>query len=145
MGGGNRKKVVVIVNRRSYHICNEKMGNMTPEKYLSKRGKEYIKVLVGILKERNLDQNEFSIELSLLANEYAKYEEAAEIIREEGYYVENLKTKWKQIAPQVNVQKDAMSNILKLSPKFGMTPLDHSKLPKREEKKVSAGSLLGEN
>jgi P27 family predicted phage terminase small subunit len=100
---------------------------MTPEKYLSKLGLEYFKNIEEILKGRGMDREEFSIELSQLAKQYAMFHECVEEEKKKGKYVE-AKTGWQSEAPWVIRQDKALANINKLSPKFGLTPADYEKI-----------------
>ncbi len=103
------------------------MAEMTPQNYLNELGKEYFYRVAEILESRGMAKEEFSIELSMLCNEYAKYEMAVIKTNKEGEY-QTAKTGWLQIAPWITVQKEALATVQKLSPKYGMTPADFEKI-----------------
>lgn len=121
---------------------------MKPEKYLTRRGKQYFKAIEKILSEKGIADYSYSIKLSMLANELAKYEEchlkAAE--REQkgmpGFY--NL---YENGTVQVNafftIAKEAQSAIDKLSSKFGLTPLDFTKIKDITKAKETKDPLDG--
>lgn len=100
---------------------------MTPAKYLSKLAKEYFRTIEAILKERGDDREEFSMELSQLANEFSKYHMAVEDQNENGLYV-TFKTGHQQIGPWITIQKESRNVIDKLGSKFGLNPSDFEKL-----------------
>ena len=100
---------------------------MKPEPFLDSRGIKYFKQIAGVLKARGMDKDEYSLELSMLANEYVKYSDGAMQVTELGYYV-TAKSGWQQVAPWVTLQKEALSTIGKLSPKFGLTPADFERI-----------------
>ena len=116
---------------------------MKPQKYINKLGLEYFKVLSGILKKRGMDSQEYSIELTILANEYANYEEAQIECNKKGAYVV-YSSGAQQIAPWVTYKEKSISNILKLSPKFGLNPKDMEAIREfiQEEKEDKLGNLL---
>jgi phage terminase small subunit len=106
---------------------------MIPSSYLNKKGKGYFKTLEAILVEKGLAEDSFSIKLSMLANELAKYEEChLEALEREkkglpGFYNE-YENKTVQVNAFFTMAKEASSSIDKLSAKFGLTPLDQSKI-----------------
>lgn len=109
---------------------------MKPQSYLNDLAKSYFTVIAKILESRGMANDAFNIELSMLSNEYAKYESAVKEMNTKGYYTTS-KTGWEQISPCMTVQKNAIDTINKLSPKFGLTPADFEKIKdavKKEEK-----------
>jgi phage terminase small subunit len=106
---------------------------MKPSSYLNKKGLSYFKTLEAILKLKGLDDDSYSLKLSMLANELSKYEEchkeaeAREKAGLPGFYNE-----YENGTVQVNgfftMQKEAAAAIDRLSAKFGLTPLDQSKI-----------------
>jgi phage terminase small subunit len=104
---------------------------MRPEPFLNDKGKKYFIRLVKILESRGVTDESFSIELSILANEYSRYEEACILSKEI-----NPKTKepygWIQwfdngtsnVNGPESLRSKAMNEIKSLSPKFGLTPKD---------------------
>jgi P27 family predicted phage terminase small subunit len=96
---------------------------MKAEKYLSKLGNYYFDKFKLILESRGMAKDEYSTELTLLANEYANYEEAQRTISQDGPYV-TYATGAQQISPAVTFKEKSFANIIKLSAKFGMNPKD---------------------
>lgn len=113
---------------------------MKPQPYLDKLAQSYFKAIADILESRGMADNAFSIELSMLANEYSKYENAVKEMNVKGYYTKS-KTGWEQISPCMTVQNNAIQMINKLSPKFGLTPADFEKI-KDAAKKEEEGDEL---
>lgn len=112
---------------------------MKPSGYLNKKAKEYFTLFASILKDRGMDREEYSTELSMLANEYANYEEAQLEIENKGAYV-RYASGAQQIAPWVTNKEKSVSNILKLSPKFGLNPVDFEKIKSSVKEKVKRPS-----
>ena len=51
---------------------------MKPQEYLSDLGIKYFREIEKILHSRGLDKDEYSIELSILADQYSKHQDANE-------------------------------------------------------------------
>lgn len=102
---------------------------MKPQSYLSELAEGYFKECAQILEDRGIADDSYNVELSILANEYAKYEEASKKVNEVGPYV-TFSTGAQQVAPWFTVQKDSIANILKLGAKFGFNPTDFDKIKK---------------
>ena len=97
---------------------------MKPESYLTADAKKYFKGIASILEGRGMGDESFSLELSILSQEYAIYQQAIESYSKEKKFT----NKHDQVAAFMTIKDKAMSNILKLSPKFGLTPFDLNKL-----------------
>ncbi|MFT7036026.1 MAG: phage terminase small subunit [Cyclobacteriaceae bacterium] len=101
--------------------------------YLTPKGKTYFKNLEEILKAKGLDDDSYSLNLSMLANEFAKYEEChlGALEREKkglpGFY-----NQFDNDTMQVNaffvMSRGSTAAIERLSAKFGLTPLDQKKI-----------------
>lgn len=122
---------------------------MKPSSYLSELGKKYFKEISGILNDRGIDDSGYSIMLSTLCNEMAKYEEAhinalerEKIKPGSGFYNEFNNNGAIQVNAFWTIQKDAMANILKLVSKFGLTPEDYKKIQDMTKKKGSSNGLV---
>lgn len=106
---------------------------MKPESYLTKRGQDYFKSIAKILEAKGLADESYSIKLSMLANELAKYEDCHKKAKERekkklpGFYNE-FENGTVQVNAFFTMAKEASASIDKLSAKFGLTPLDMSKL-----------------
>ena len=96
---------------------------MKPEKYLTELGLYYFDKFKKILESRGMAKKEYSVELSLLANEYANYEQAQNEITKNGPYVV-YNSGAQQISPAVTFKEKSFANIIKLSVKFGLNPKD---------------------
>lgn len=106
---------------------------MKPSSYLNKNGLSYFKKLEAILKLKGLDDNSYSLKLSMLANELDKYETChLEAAAREKSGLPGFYNEYENGTIQVNgfftMQKEAAAAIDRLSAKFGLTPLDHSKI-----------------
>tara|TARA_Y100001972_G_C7636597_1_gene319657 strand:+ start:624 stop:1001 length:378 start_codon:yes stop_codon:yes gene_type:complete len=118
---------------------------MKPQEYLSDLGIKYFREIEKILHSRGLDKDEYSIELSILADQYSKHQDANEKAAERekegkpGFY-NQFDNGTLQINGYFTMIKESLAVILKLSPKFGLTPADLDKLknivgePKKKSK-----------
>lgn len=98
---------------------------MTPEKYLSKRGKLIFERIAEHCKKIGKHSEIFSLEASILANSYDLYHRAVtSITKPEGTYKQVGKTGWETPTVDYSVMNQQLSNINKLSIKFGMNPKD---------------------
>lgn len=107
---------------------------MKPEKYLNKRGREIFKRIHSHLVAKGLDEDVFSIMLSQLCHSIWMAEDAIHKLMD-GKMTTTAKTGWEQVSPYVTIHKEALSQITKLLPKFGITPQDLERLKTKEEKK----------
>lgn len=115
---------------------------MTPEPYLTKRGKQIFNKLQNILKSRSQDNNDFSSDLSMLANEMSKYEDAQEKGNTNGWfnYFDNGTV---QVNAYVTMSEKSFNAVKSLSSKFGLNPKDLAALgiEKKEVEKPKDNSL----
>lgn len=87
-----------------------------------------------------------SLEMIMLANSYDLYYQAALFCKQNGTVV-SMPTKtgtYDMLRPEYNQMKNEYGNILKHSPKYGLTPGDRDKIFKglnKKEKKDPAGGL----
>ena len=100
---------------------------MKPQSYLNPLAKKYFRAIEKILKGRGMDDDAFSIELSTLATELAKYQEANEMAAKHGFY-NQYENKTFQVNAFHTMTKDAFNAMKYLSPKFGLNPADFEKI-----------------
>jgi P27 family predicted phage terminase small subunit len=87
------------------------------------------------------------LELSMLANSFSMYADAAKICRDDGVSFTIVTEKggeYQQIRPEYSVMKNEYQNILKHGAKFGLNPADRDRIFKginKKEKKDPAGGL----
>lgn len=120
---------------------------MKAEKYLTTRGKNYFRKLTKLLAERDITDEIYSIELSMLANELDRYETAVELGNKEGYYQRFEKNGTVQVNAFHTMAKVALEQTLKLGAKFGISPKDFKDIdgiPEKKEEKKSKLSLIRE-
>jgi phage terminase small subunit len=98
--------------------------------YLTKRGRNIFYQILNHIKDAGIDAGIDAIELSMLANSYDAFERAAEFCNKNGFSreIEAKQGSFGQIVPEYSVMKNEYSNILKHSPKYGMTPGDRAKI-----------------
>ena len=106
---------------------------MNPKEYLTPLGIEYFRQIESILKSRGMDSEDYSIELSMLANQYAMHDDAnTKAMERETAGLPGFYNEFENGTVQVNafftMQKESMSAIQKLSPKFGLNPVDIQKV-----------------
>ena len=114
---------------------------MKPESFLNKLGIEYFRKCEAILKLRGMDEDCYSMDLSVLASEYARYNEAIMMGNKHGFY--NQYNNGPQINAYGTMAKDAMNNIMKMSPKFGLTPKDFDAIKQMVKKEEKKSKLVG--
>lgn len=123
---------------------------MKPETWLTKEGKKYFNRLVNVLAERGIDKDEYGLDLSILSQEYAKYEEAQSNAKKinpktkEPYgWIQTFDNGTSNINAFQTVSDKALANIKHLSPKFGLTPKDFAAIGGTEKQpdKPKSGSL----
>jgi phage terminase small subunit len=129
---------------------------MKAANYLTLKGKIYFKKLEEILKEKGVDDDSFSLNLSMLANEFAKYEEChlGALEREKkglsGFY-NQFDNGTMQVNAFFTIAKASTAAIERLSAKFGLTPLDQSKIkdmmkePKEENSLTRLQKMMSTN
>ena len=100
---------------------------MKPEAYLPIPAKKIFERILKHVKERGLDLEIDSLEMSMLAFSFYQYQEAINLGMKEGFT-----HKFKNGAIQINgiqtIVNATYAHILKHSPKFGLTPGDRDKL-----------------
>lgn len=108
--------------------------------YLTKRGRVIFYQILNHIKDAGIEYKIDTLELSMLANSYDSFERAADYCNKHGFSkeIESKQGSFGQIIPEYTVMRNEYSNILKHSPKFGMTPGDRAKIfggMKKKEKK----------
>jgi phage terminase small subunit len=117
--------------------------------FLSDEGEEIFKRLQKHCKEKLKVFDIDTLELSMLANSFAMYFNAARYCKDNGVSMTFVTEKgtYEQIRPEYSVMKNEYQNILKHGAKFGLNPADREKifkgLDKGKEKK--RGFNLGVN
>lgn len=112
-----------------------------PLGYLTKRGRKIFYEIVRHVRDHGLLQDVDVLELSMLANSYDCFERAAKYCNDNGFSreIEAKQGSFGQIIPEYTVMRNEYGNILKHSPKYGLTPGDREKifggLKKKEKKK----------
>lgn len=111
---------------------------------LSDRAKMIYAELEDHCREKLQLETIFYLELSMLADSFANYFDAAEYCNEHGNVYDML-TKtgtYPMVHPQYTVKNKEYVNILKHAPKFGINPVDLDRLkglkPEKEEPKGAA-------
>lgn len=113
--------------------------------YLTERGRQIYDEIESHCRE-NLGLKTIDyLELAMLANSFALYEECSKICNEDGVKMSFINDKggvYEQIRPEYTVMKTEYSNVLKHGSKFGLNPSDFNKLkglkPEKEEPKGAA-------
>lgn len=113
--------------------------------YLSDLGKKILAELQKHCKKLKMMDIDY-LELSMLANSFAMYADAAKLCRDEGVSFTIVTEKggeYQQIRPEYSVMKNEYQNILKHGAKFGLNPGDRDRifkgLDKKEKKNIAAG------
>lgn len=116
-----------------------------PLNYLTKRGRKIFYNIVDHCRNYGLEWIDI-MELSMLANSYDLYERASAEVNKEGggYEGEFVPGARGPMSVHYTVMKTEYVNILKHSPKFGLTPGDRLKMFKgiRKEKKADPNEGL---
>lgn len=114
--------------------------------YLSENGKEiYAELQKHCKKLKMMDIDH--LELSMLANSFSMYADAAKLCRDEGVSFTIITEKggeYQQIRPEYSVMKNEYANILKHGGKFGLNPADRDRIFKgmtKEKKKSPVDGL----
>ncbi len=107
---------------------------MKPESYLTEEGKRIFTMIAEYLERQNRGDAINTFELSMLANSFDMYAKAAKIVKKDGYQQMN-KNGVLFVSPNYTVMKTEYTNILKHAPKFGINPVDVSKILRGEPKK----------
>ncbi len=100
-----------------------------PATYLTKRGRKIFHEIVDHVRSHDLIFDIDVLELSMLANCYAIYEEMSDKCKD-GYIVRvtGKNGTFDQVKPEYNIMQQQYANILKHSSKFGLTPGDREKI-----------------
>jgi phage terminase small subunit len=124
---------------------NSKGNSINPQAYLSDNGVRIFKELLKHCEEKGISEKIDSFELSMLANEFDKYETAATQAADNPT---GLYNKFQNGTVQVNafhtIMKDSYGLIMKHSPKFGLNPIDREKilgLSKKEKVEKPFGDI----
>ena len=117
----------------------KKKSTIEPEGYLSEKGLGIFGRLVAAIEARGYEEELYGFELSMLANELDRYENAILEGNEKGFYnvFDNGTT---QVNAFHTLAKSSLDAAMKLGVKFGMTPKDLKDiggLPEKKEEKVS--------
>lgn len=112
--------------------------------YLSEHGKKIYSELQKHCKKLKMMDIDH-LELSMLANSFSMYADAARLCRDEGVSFTIITEKggeYQQIRPEYSVMKNEYANILKHGGKFGLNPGDRDRifkgLNKKEKKNIAA-------
>ena len=108
---------------------------MKPESYLPKEAKVIFERILKHVKTNDLDMEIDSLELSMLAFSFWQYSEAMKQGVKEGF-TQKFKNGTIQINGIYTLANNAHANILKHSPKFGLTPGDRVKIQAFAKKEV---------
>lgn len=109
---------------------------MKPQNYLSPKGVKIFNAIAKYLSDNNYSEGVSSFELSMLANSFDMYADAAEDCKKYGT-TQKTSTGYSQIRAPYTVMKTEYQNVLKHSGKFGLNPSDAEKmLRKLPEKKT---------
>jgi phage terminase small subunit len=98
--------------------------------FLSDEGVEIYKRLEKHCKDKLKMFDIDSLELSMLANSFAMYFDAAKFCKDNGVSMtfQTEKGTYEQIRPEYSVMKNEYQNILKHGAKFGLNPGDRDKV-----------------
>jgi phage terminase small subunit len=101
-----------------------------PLPYLTKRGRKIFISIAKHIEEKALIEDIDILELSMLANSFDAFERAASFCNEHGFSreIESKQGSFGQIVPEYTVMRNEYTNILKHSPKYGLTPGDREKI-----------------
>lgn len=99
-----------------------------PLDYLSKRGRIIFYRIVKHINESGVISDIDVFELSMLANAFDLYENAASYCNEAGADIYMMHGTVKQVIPEYNVMQQQYDKILKHSSKFGLNPGDRAKI-----------------
>jgi P27 family predicted phage terminase small subunit len=114
--------------------------------YLSIEGKKIYTELEKHCKKKLKVMDIDHLELSMLANSFALYSDAAKVCRDSGVSFTIVTEKggqYEQIRPEYSVMKNEYQNILKHGAKFGLNPADRSRIFKGLDKKEKKNPVEG--
>lgn len=89
--------------------------HLKPAKYLSKKGKEYFKIIAEYLEKQSVTSSIDSLQVNQLAMELASYDIASQFIAKQGLIINDKKN------PIVAVRNNALKNAMSLSSALGLT------------------------
>lgn len=89
--------------------------HLKPAKYLSKKGKEYFKVIAEYLEKQSVTTSIDSLQVNQLAMELASYDIASQFIAKQGLIIDGKKN------PIVAIRNNALKNVMSLSSALGLT------------------------
>jgi P27 family predicted phage terminase small subunit len=107
--------------------------------YLSAQGRKIYAELQKHCEKKLKVMDIDHLELSMLANSFSMYSDAAKICRDSGVSFTIVTEKggqYEQIRPEYSVMKNEYQNILKHGAKFGLNPADRSRIFKGLETKT---------
>lgn len=116
---------------------------MKPQPYLQERGKEIFNEILKHVKDKKLDENIDSYELSMLANAFDMHEQACEKMKEDGA-TQITANGYSQIRAEFTMWQKTADYITKHSDKFGLNPAAREKIKafaKKEEKQDPIQSI----
>jgi len=123
---------------------------MEPLDYLTDEGKEIFHSILKLIPSDKIQSTD-TFELSMLANYFDLYAQAAQAIKDSKTgYKQTTKTDYSQITADVTMMDKAGAYIIKNSGKFGLNPESREKLKevwgKKKKKKSAMDKLLeGDN
>ena len=100
---------------------------MKAQDYLTPKGVQIFNAIAKYLEENNYKEGVSSFELSMLANSFDMYADAAKKCKEGGT-TQVTKTGYSQVRAEYTVMKTEYQNVLKHSGKFGLNPSDAKKM-----------------
>lgn len=115
------------------------MKKITPQEYLTERGKLIFNQIIECIDERVLQSTD-SFGLSVLAQNFDMHHEMAQFLNENGV-AQVTSTNYSQVRAEFTVFQKTADYISKNSGKYGLSPEDREKLKEvwaKKEKKQSA-------
>jgi len=110
---------------------------MTGKDYLTLKGRIIFSAIAKHLKDKGVEDSITSFELSMLANSFDMYAEAAMFCNKNGNTLNSGDKGYMQVHPKYTIMKNEYTHIQKHAPKFGLNPLDVQKLtralPEKQE------------
>ena len=84
---------------------------MKPESYLTDYGKRIFNTIASYLEKKGLDQDVTSLELSMLANSFDLYDQAANTVKTDGWQQYNERSGAMVVTPAYMIMKTEFNNI----------------------------------
>jgi hypothetical protein len=115
-----------------------------PVGYLTKRGRRIFQLIVSHCKDSGFDLDIDVLELTMLANSFDLYEDAASRLNKlRGENVPDVFGKGGKVSSDYIVMKSEYEKVMKHGPKYGLNPGDRHKifggLKKKEKKNPNEG------